>query len=149
MIDRNDYFLTIRMNTLWEAHFNDIERINSILIMFGRNTKTRLGSIKYNKERNQSLVTINGLLKIETVPEYVIDATIGHELIHYCHGFSSSHERKYNHPHQGGIILKEMKARDLYQTNLRSKRWLREHWPSHIATHLHTKPPSGWLHNWL
>ena len=135
MIERTDYFLFTRMNGLWQNHFADIPRKNSILISFGRKAKTRLGSITYDRDRNESNISINGMLQLPVIPEVVIDATIAHELIHYIHGFSSSLERKFSHPHKGGIILREMKARKLYVLNLESKRWLKANWRAVIADH--------------
>ena len=47
----------------------------------------------------------------ELIPEYVIDTTVAHELVHYMHGFFSPHQRLYKHPHKGGIVTKELKKR--------------------------------------
>lgn len=137
------------MYDLWEEYFNDVPRKNYVLIKFGRRAKRQLGCIKWVKGRTKvkgllkrkkhelghhddgsiSLITITSLYKNPDVPQYVVEATIAHEMIHYAHGFFSPLKQLYNHPHKGGVIRKEMIKRGLKDMYYDSKRWLKEHWP--------------------
>lgn len=135
MILRNDYFLMIRLRTLWQEYFPDLAYKNSLTIGFGRASKTRLGSLVYSRERNHSNMTITRYFMLDIVPEYVIDATILHELTHYAHGFSSSHERRFRHPHKGGVIRKELSKRGAYEVYKMSRKWLRLHWRDVVRTY--------------
>lgn len=147
-MQRDNEWLEQLMYDLWEDYFNDIPRSNLVLIKFGRRAKRQLGSIKWvkgntkvkgilrkrEKDMNNqddgrvTLITITSLFKNSKIPEYVVKATIAHEMIHYAHGFFSPLKQSYNHPHQGGLIRKEMQERGLYDLYRRSKRWLKEKW---------------------
>jgi hypothetical protein len=148
MEKRDNAWLETLLYELWEDHFNDIPRKNLVLIKFGRRSKRQLGSIKWvkvstkvktllRKKRDEfehqddnriSLITITSLYKSTRIPEYVVKETIAHEMIHYAHGFFSPLKKMFHHPHQGGLIRKEMEARGLGQLHRRSKKWLKEHW---------------------
>lgn len=137
---RDDKWLFQKLDELWDGHFSDIPQHNDVVIEFGRKARQRLGSIKQetkthldllNKNR-KTIITINGLFKDEKVPEYVVTATIAHEMCHYAHGFSSPLERKFSNPHQGGIVTKEMKARGFTKELALQKKWLKEMWPEYL-----------------
>jgi len=150
--ERNNKWLENLMYDLWEDYFNDIPRINGVLIKFGRRSKRQLGSIKWvrkntrikgllrkqkEKLENQddkriTLITITSLFKNEKIPEYVVKSTIAHEMIHYAHGFFSPLKQVYNNPHQGGKIRKEMEKRGLRDLYRKSKRWLKNNWNNFI-----------------
>ena len=117
-----------RLDQLWRDHFSDIERINSVKITFGRKAKRRFGSIKMGLDQ-VSHITINGIFKYEIVPEAIVLATIAHELCHYVHGFGSPRPKKYKHPHRGGVILKELRARGLEHLHEFEQSWSKKHWP--------------------
>jgi hypothetical protein len=145
---RDNIWLEQLMYDLWEDYFNDVPRSNLVLIKFGRGAKRQLGSIKWVEEKTKvkrmlgkrgeeidiqddnrvTLITITSLFKSLRVPEYVVKATIAHEMTHYAHGFFSPLKQIYNNPHQGGLIRKEMQKRGLYNLYRRSKRWLKEKW---------------------
>jgi hypothetical protein len=83
-------------NLLFELHgtyFADVPIENTILVRFGRTSKTRFGSIIAKPTKGYKLpvtyININSLFKDEIVPEYVITATLLHEFVHYTHGFHS------------------------------------------------------------
>jgi len=136
------------MYEIWEDHFNDIPRKNSVLIKFGRRSKRQLGSIKWVRnstkvktllrqkgdemkgqdDRRVSLITITALYQNLRVPEYIVKETIAHEMIHYAHGFFSPIKKIYSHPHQGGLIRREMEERGLGELHRRSKKWLKTNW---------------------
>ena len=128
---RNNNWLATRLASLHQEYFSDIKLANTILVRFGRQSKTRLGSIKLKKIKNHhqpvSLITINKLLQLAEVPDYVIDAVLAHELVHYCHGFSSPLPRLYRYPHQAGVVDKELKKRGLNQILQKEKRWTKQH----------------------
>lgn len=147
-IQRNDEWLAERLATIWYRHFPDIAQPNEVIINFGRKSRTRLGSIgmtgwqplgsraAYNSRHREigvSVITITGYFKDERVPEYVVDATIGHELVHYAHGFHSPHPQLYEHPHKDGVVDKEMKRRGLGDILKQQKVWLRQEWKNIIG----------------
>jgi hypothetical protein len=116
------------LNELLERNFADMPLMNRIEIAFGRRAKRRFGSIKLGRNKKVSFITINGLFKQEIIPEEIIRATIAHELCHYAHGFSSPLPRKYKHPHQGGVIERELRKRDLQMLYDFEKKWTKSHW---------------------
>lgn len=124
---RNDIWLEAELDDIWKRYFPEIQKINRVVIRFGRKARTRLGSIKKCPD-GSSLIQINGLLKDSEVPAFVIRATVAHELTHYAHGFSSPHEKKYDHPHRGGVVGREMAGRGLEDVSVLQKRWVKENW---------------------
>ena len=143
------------MNQIWQAHFADVPQKNNVKIKFGRNARTRLGSIKQpcnyrsippwrertiknfragSKNIGDTLVTLSGYFKEENVPEFIIDLTIAHELCHYAHGFSSPLPQLFQYPHQGGLVDKELIKRGFGPKLKEQKKWLKEVWPKIIGT---------------
>lgn len=86
-----------------------------------------------NSKHKPTLITINGLFKDNSIPEFLIDSVIAHEMVHYAHGFASPHEKKYATPHAGGIIKREMKERGLEDLFILQKKWLKENWKEFVA----------------
>lgn len=137
---RDDKWLFEKLDELWDGHFSDIPQHNDVVIKFGRKARQRLGSIKQETKTHldllaknrKTIITINGLFKDENVPDYVVMATIAHEMCHYAHGFSSPIEQKFSNPHQGGIVTKEMKARGFTKELNLQKKWLKVEWPDYI-----------------
>jgi hypothetical protein len=145
---RDNRWLEDTMYKLWENHFNDIPRKNLVLVKFGKRARRQLGCISWVRKNTRvkrllskkagenfeeddnriTLITITSLFKNSLVPEYVIESTIAHEMIHYAHGFNSPLHQQYNHPHKGGIIRKEMIKRGLGDEYKKSKKWLKENW---------------------
>lgn len=145
---RDNQYLENRLYFLWENFFADVPRKNLVLIKFGKSSARQLGSIKWATERTKintiikskrdehevaddkriSVITITKLFQKEDIPEYIIDSTIAHELVHYTHGFHSPLERLYNHPHKGNIVGKELQKRGLGDMYKQSKRWLKANW---------------------
>ena len=123
---RNNQWLIERLNYFLEKYFFDVKIKNKIKIFFGRKAKTRLGSIKYDKITGETNIRITGYFRNKNkIPQYVVDATILHELVHYVHGFSSPLQQNFRQPHQGGIVRRELKKRDLEEYEIRSKKWLK------------------------
>ena len=138
------------MYDIWENHFSDIPRKNYILIKFGRSSSRQLGSIKWANKNTRiksllnlksikedalaqddgriTVITITRKFQDPSIPDYVIDATIAHELVHYAHGFSSPLKQLHKHPHQGGLIRRELTNRGLGAIYQKSRLWIKEHW---------------------
>lgn len=129
---RDNNFLRERFLELYKKHFADIPLANKIVLRFGRAAKTRLGSIKLDKQK-RSIITINGLFRDEEVPLFMIDATLAHEFVHYMHGFNSEIKCEFRHPHRGGIVDKELIKRGFREILMHQKLWLKEEWPSLLS----------------
>lgn len=143
------------MYQIWEEYFNDVPRKNLVLIKFGKKSSRQLGSIKWVTQKTKikqflkkynhlisnqddprvSLITITSHYKDSFIPEFVVDETIAHEMIHYAHGFNSPLQQLYNHPHKGGVIRKEMRKRGLDELHKLSRAWLKTHWEDYLKTH--------------
>ncbi|HPP19138.1 MAG TPA: hypothetical protein PLT51_04125 [Candidatus Dojkabacteria bacterium] len=150
---RDNKYLENLLYDLWENNFCDVARLNLVTIKYGKYSKRQLGSIKMIKDKQTfykylkkynlskdifesktvSLINITRYFSYDYIPEYVVRATIAHELCHYTHGFSSPLKKRYRYPHQGGIIRKELESRGLYDEYKNSKRWLKDHWVSVIS----------------
>jgi len=150
---RDNKYLENLLYDLWESNFSDVARLNLVTIKYGKHSKRQLGSIRLIKDmgtferyikryrlekdmfdnQSVSLINITRYFMYDYVPEYVVKATIAHELCHYTHGFSSPLEKKFKYPHQGGIVKKELKNRHLYDIYTDSKRWLKDNWLSVIS----------------
>lgn len=141
---RDNEWLESKLEWLIRRYFRDLEISNQLIIKFGRKAKRRLGSIKkisrskgiISFHRNifdePSIITITGYFKDPRIPEYVVMSTIAHELAHYAHGFSSPLAQKFQHPHRGGIVHKELQSRGLCEMEKRAEKWLRKEWASFI-----------------
>ena len=127
-----------RLNYLWQSYFNDFAPVN-VCIRWGRKARTRLGSItraRFGKsiyaysvlgnEGSPVIITINRLFQNPDIPEFVIDATIAHEICHYVHGFATDIKPRFAYPHAGGIVTAEMRKRGLADILKQQKRWLKE-----------------------
>jgi hypothetical protein len=135
-----------QFQTIWNTHFADVERLNTVTITWGGTARTRLGSItgkggSYDKP-DRSEIRINALLRDERIPEAVIWQTIGHEMAHYTHGFCSPHPRKFDHPHRGNVIEKELVARNMTSVYQESEAWLKKNWHAHVASTIGVKRPT-------
>jgi len=137
MMKRDNAWLQQVLDKIWDNYFSDVAQDNDVRIVFGRRAKRRLGSIALDPaDRTTSIITINSLFKLAEVPEYIIEATIVHELTHYAHGFSSPLQQAQKHPHAGGVMRREFVERGLLELFLQQKRWLKENWPSLIEREL-------------
>lgn len=134
---RNNQYLLNRLQSIWQSYFSDCCMGNNIYIHFGRKAEKRLGSIRKiryaNTNRFDTLITINGYFRDKKIPDYVIDATIAHELCHYIHGISSPLPRLCLYPHRGGVIEKEFVKRGIDKLEKLENNWLNQNW-EHICT---------------
>lgn len=143
---RDDKWLFQQLDEVWETFFPDMVQDNDVRIIWGRRARQRLGSIGRDMKQEQAgaahpgtVITINSLFKDEQIPEYVVQATIAHELAHYAHGFHSPLERKFDKPHEGGIVHKELDDRGARKLEVMSKKWLKENWRDYLEKHLPRK----------
>lgn len=127
VINRDDKWLLSRLDELWNKHFADIPQTNKVFIKFGRHAKFRLGSIRLNRQTKASIITITAMFKDLKIPQEVVDHTIGHELVHYSHGFSSTHPRLHRYPHAGGVVGLEMRQRGMEQLHQSYKAWVKQY----------------------
>ena len=91
---RDEAWLQGVLDKIWDNYFADVPQENDVMIVFGRRAKRRLGSISVDpSDRKTSIITMNGLFCSPSIPEYVVEATIVHELTHYEIGRASCRER--------------------------------------------------------
>lgn len=134
---RDDKWLFQQLDEVWETFFPDMPQDNDVRIVWGRRARQRLGSISRDKNNDAgTLITINSLFKDEQIPDFVVQATIAHELAHYAHGFHSPLERKFEKPHEGGVVHRELDERGAKKLEQMSKKWLKENWREYLEKHL-------------
>ena len=125
--ERNDIWLLSRLDFIWNRYFPDILQKNKVYIKFGRFAKYRLGSIRLDRKTKETFVTITSMFKEDSIPQEVVDHTIGHELVHYAHGFSSVSPKLHRYPHAGGVVRKEMEIRGMGYLYVAYKDWIKEY----------------------
>ena len=126
---RDDEWLETRFNQIWQLFFPDVEKRNISIRWKGR-WKNKFGHITSRKKEGElvSEIVVNKLFRDVRVPEEVIKVTIAHEIVHYMHGFHSHLPRKYRHPHQGGIVNKELVKRGFHHEVKREREWHKKEW---------------------
>lgn len=124
---RNNQWLLSRLDFIWTKYFSDIPQKNKVFIRFGRFAKFRMGSIKMDKKTKDSMITITSMFKNQKISQEVLDYTIGHELVHYAHGFSSPHLKLFKYPHAGGLIKKEMVSRGMIHLFRSYQNWIKNY----------------------
>ena len=124
---RDDNWLRNRMLEIWQLRFMDVPMKNEVKIRFKGKWKLKFGHIKMKNDITE--IVINSLFKNEDVPQYIVDLTIAHELVHYSHGFQSPLERRFRYPHQGGIVRKELKKRGFRDAMQMERKIFRKEWP--------------------
>ena len=130
---RDDLWLHRELNYLWSVFFRDVPRANTVEVSYGGFWKTRVGLITLSLNGRKTLIRINGFLRFPQVPDYVVTATIAHELVHYSHGFGSPLSQRYPHPHRGGVVNRELVQRGLGLEQGLSSKWLKENWYDLVA----------------
>ncbi len=134
---RTQEWLEQRLNEIWELHFKDIERKNKIIVKFRGKSRYKFGHIRLLKDKSTE-IAINSLFKNLEIPQFMIDLTIAHELVHYMHGFQSPHPKMFKYPHQGGIVNKELKKRGFSLMLKQYKNFVKNDWKN---TYLKITPP--------
>ena len=126
-LQRDNNWLLSRLDFIWSEYCSDVIQTNPVHIRFGRYSKYRLGSIKLNRVTGRSYITITSMFKSKSIPSEVVDHTIGHELTHYAHGFSSKRVRLHRYPHVGGVVKKEMEQRGMGYLNKAYRAWVKDY----------------------
>lgn len=129
---RDNNWLLEKTKLLWNQYFNDIRLNNEIVVLFGRRNKRVLGSIKLELKARITLIRVNGYFRDEKIPEELVMATLAHEIAHYAHGFSTAGKRMYRYPHQGGVVSRELKKRNLGELEKETKKWLKKNWNEYL-----------------
>jgi|TARA_Y100000310_G_C19995546_1_gene496066 hypothetical protein len=124
---RSDIWLENRLETIWKTVIPEIEKQNIVKIKFKGNWKTKFGHIKRLKDGSTE-IAINNLFRDKQIPDFIIDTTIAHELVHYMHGFHSPLPRLYKYPHQGNIVNKELNKRGFSFLLKLEKEWIKNKW---------------------
>ncbi len=124
---RNNEWLIGKLDSIWLMLFPEVERKNKVIVRFKGKWKNKFGHIKQLKDGSSEIV-VNGLFVHELVPEYIIDITLAHELIHYMHGFNSPYEQKYKYPHQGGVVDKELLRRGFGHWVRQERDFIKKDW---------------------
>lgn len=124
---RDNKWLLSRLDFLWSKYFDDVPQTNKVFIKFGRSAKYRLGSIRLDRKTKSSFITITAMFKDLKIPSEVVDHTIGHELVHYAHGFSSTNPRLHKYPHAGGVVEREMGDRGMGYLHQAYKCWVKKY----------------------
>lgn len=131
---RNNKWLAKRLFLIWQKYFSDVEIKNNIFVRFGRPAKCQLGRIKFGRGKinPNTYIVVNGFFQDPRIPEFIVDATLAHELCHYAHGFYSPHPKQHKYPHKGGVIKKEMQKRGLIDLFNLEKYWLKLNWRKYV-----------------
>lgn len=135
---RDNELLKNKLESIWGNSFNDVMKKSNINIRFKGRWKNKFGHIKKLKSGDSEIV-INGYFKDNKVPDYIIDLTIAHELVHYYHGFNSPLPKLYKHPHKGGVVNKELKKRGFGDLLKLEKKWIKEEWKKIINEEFNNK----------
>lgn len=123
---RDDLWLNSRLEQIWQFLFPEVIKGNKVLIRFKGRWKNKFGHI--SKKGEHSEIVVNGLFRHDEVPEYMIDLTIAHELIHYMHGFNSPLPKLHKHPHKGGVVTRELRKRGFSHILIKEKYFLKDQW---------------------
>ena len=133
---RDNVWLADRLTHIKNSYFADVAIPNTLLVRFGRSSRTRLGSISSSRSpegKLVSLITLTGFFRSVEIPESILDATLAHELAHYTHGFHSPHLRRFTHPHRGNVVGHELKQRGAAHLVQEQQTWLKANWRQHVA----------------
>ena len=123
---RDDLWLNQRFEKIWDLLFADVKKLNNVVVRFKGNWRNKFGHIR--KLNDDSEIAVNGAFKDERIPEFMIDLTLAHELIHYMHGFSSPHKRMFRYPHQNKAVDNELKKRGFGYLKRLERKWIKEDW---------------------
>lgn len=139
---RDEIWLQQLLDATWDRYFSEVPQANIVRIVFGKRAKRQLGSIRLDpKDPTITIITMNGLFKDPAIPEFVVQSTLVHELIHYAHGFNSPLDQQHKHPHAGGVVRKEYAERGLEHLYLDQQKWLKAHWPEIVRANFTPPKP--------
>ena len=131
---RDNKWLEQRLDQIWILLFPEVERLNQVNVQFKGRWRNKFGHIKKLKDGNTEIV-INAVFKDLRVPDYIIEITLAHELVHFMHGFNSPHLKRYKHPHKGRIVEKEMIRKGFGHLIAKEKEFLKNDWPKIVSNY--------------
>jgi hypothetical protein len=150
-VPRDQLYLQRLFDNTWQAYFSDIAQ-EKVRVEFGRRARSRLGSISLDRHnREVSLIRLNGLFRDPQIPEFVLQATLVHEITHYAHGFHSPLQQKFRHPHAGGVMRREFAERGLVWLYERQQAWLKQNWPEIVKANfkpVRRRARLSWVRYW-
>ncbi len=129
---RDESWLAERVALLIQNHFADVPRGYPIVTRFGSRAQYRFGSIAARSGR--AIILVNRLFADPSVPVYVVDGTLAHELAHYAHGYGSGLPKLYADPHRGGVVERELEQRGLGEIDRRADQWREAHWDAYYRS---------------
>ena len=124
---RDDPWLNSRLVQIWEMLFPEVPKLNNVKARFKGRWENKFGHIK-RLEKTDTEIAINSLFRNDIIPEYIVDLKMAHELIHYSHGFNSPLPKRYKHPHAGGIVTRELRARGFGHLLRKEKTFVKNDW---------------------
>jgi len=126
---RDNIWLEKRLDRIWQVLMPEVQRKNKVIIFFKGRWKNKFAHIQRLKDNNKSTeIAINAFFRYHEVPDFILDTTIAHELIHYMHGFHSPYQKQFKYPHQGGVVDKELKKRGFNFLLVLEKEWIKNKW---------------------
>ncbi len=126
----SDLLLSKKAAELIRENFPNKEITNLLIVRYGRKWKNKLGHIKPIKNNPEfgTLIELNEIFKDERIPEWILDLTLLHELVHYFQGFGSNIPRERIHPHRGRCVDNELEKFGYNELLKKQKKWLKENW---------------------
>ncbi len=125
-----DEMLARKAANLLRENFPGKEISNLLIVKWGKKWKSKLAHIKAIDDYGEygTLIEVNELMKDASVPAWMIDVTLLHELVHYFHGFGSNHPQKFRNPHKGGVVDSEIERFGFGELLKKQDKWLKENW---------------------
>ena len=128
---RDQEWLERRAEQIWKLFFPDIEK-RDVSVVFKGKWKNKFGHIKKKKNRRtgkeETEIAINSLFSNLKVPEYVVQVTLAHEIVHYMHGFFSHLPKKHKYPHKGRVVDKVLEEKGFGYMLRQEKEWVKKEW---------------------
>jgi hypothetical protein len=125
---RDQPWLVDQLEGIWATYYADVDRVTPVSIRYVRPWKRRLAVIYLTDDDKQTFIGVNRVLRDPRVPYTVFLVTLAHELAHYAHGFGSHHPRRYQHPHRGNVIQRELRRRGLGNELRFYTEWTSDSW---------------------
>lgn len=123
---RDDLWLQTRFEQVWSLFFPEVEK-KDVYVRWKGKWKNKFGHIKKGK-KGMTEIAINSLFKDLRVPEDMVKLTMAHEIVHYMHGFHSHLPKRFDHPHEGGIVDKVLVEKGFKYAMKQEKEWLKNEW---------------------
>ena len=132
-----DEMLARKAANLLRENFPNKEISNLLVVKWGGKWKSKLAHIKPIDDSGEygTLIEVNSLLKDSSVPSWMLDVTLLHELVHYFHGFGSNKKQKFRQPHKGKVVDNEIERFGFGELLKKQDKWMEENWESLLKKH--------------